>query len=151
MALEETKEKDEIQIRRRIQVATAAFVFVSSLMREFGTNAAVAWIGCGTLAILLAYWFRPRPRETFLRWTLILETYLLGMVVIGYLIPLRLKTVLPKPIAFDVPIFLVSFAFYFMPANPIYRKQSRLGRWTLGCVAVAAVFGLMSTVLRTDS
>jgi hypothetical protein len=61
----------------------------------------------------------------------------------------RLTEVLDGLIPKDERGKLIRSGAYFMPANPIYRKQSSLGRWALGCTAVAAVFGFMSTVLRT--
>ena len=88
---------------------------------------------------VLWYWSGPRPRQSFPRWALKVVGIWLNCYVGLVTVPESLSALIPEPLAFGLPAFVLTAVLYcVLPVRPDTGKKFPLWRWLLfaGCAAV---------------
>lgn len=99
---------------------------------------------CGTGSIL-SYWSKPKPRPSFLPWALKVVGIWLNCYIGLVTVPLSLGGLLPAPLAFGLPAFVVVLALYLvLPLRPDTGKKMPLWQWLLWSLAAAVCWGLLA-------
>jgi len=94
-------------------------------------------IVCGVGAII-GYWGSPRPRQSFLSWTLKIVGLCLNIYIGLVTVPASLRGQLPDPLAFGLPAFALFLIFYWVPPLRTNRVKCPFWQWLL-CAAGFAV------------
>lgn len=117
---------------------------------NFGAQYLHAWGGwrllhcymlVGMPFVVLKYWSGPRPQQNFPRWFLKVVGIGLNCYVGFVTVPESLRGLLPETLAFGLPAFLTTAAFYFVaPVRPDTGKKVPLWQWLLVAGWAAAVW-----------
>lgn len=94
------------------------------------------------VAVIFMYWDTPKPRQGFLSWSLKVVGIFLNCYVGLVTVPESLRGLLPEPLAFGLPAFLImAFLYCALPVRPDTGKKAPLWQWLLCATAFAVIWG----------
>jgi hypothetical protein len=94
--------------------------------------------------MILCYWATPKPRQGFWQWTLKIVGLILNFYIGFVTVPGSLRGLLPAPLAFGLPAFVILFVvLYWMPplVQTYSNRKSPLWQLLLCAAAIAALWG----------
>lgn len=103
--------------------------------------AAYVYLIVGFAGLMLFYWETPRPRQSFLRWTLKVVGVCLNLFVALVTVPQLLRALLPDSLAFGLPAFFIVLVFYWVPPLTQNKRACPFWLWLLLGAGFAAFWG----------
>lgn len=99
------------------------------------------------IATVFMYWVGERPKQSFLSWTLKVVGIWLNCYVWFVTMPESLRGLIPEPLAFGLPAFVVTLIFYWGPSLGRNSRTCPFWQWLLCAAAFAAFWGWMGPAL----
>lgn len=95
-----------------------------------------------TIALLVGYWIAPRPPYKYSQFALGVALYMLGALAGLWGIPKLLTQLVPVPLAYGLPTFVVVLvAYWAKPLYPVKQSQNRFWVWLLFSAGIAGLYG----------
>ena len=92
-------------------------------------------------ATVFGYWVGERPRQSFPSWALKVVGIGLNCYVGLATVPLSLRVLLPGPLAFGLPAFIVALLYYWVPPMKAAGRTTPLWQWLLWAATFAVFWG----------
>jgi hypothetical protein len=100
------------------------------------------------LIIISVYWDMPKPRPSFLRWTLKVVGIFLNLFIALVTVPRSLRGLLPDSLASALPAFAFFLVLYWVPPlTHLNRKRPPLWQWLLWAAVFATFWGWLGPLV----